>query len=201
MVVSDVEALRELYGQPGDRAQKKELSGLGSHMEDFIALSPFLVVSSYGTDGSLDASPRGGEPGWVKVISNTEVLIPDFKGNNRLDTLTNIIETGKVGLLFLIPGVNETLRINGTAVVTRDAQYLDQIPFKNHPPKTCILVNVQQAFLHCAKAFMRSNLWEVSAQVDRTVLPTMGVMLNDQIGGNTAPETQEEMETRYRKDL
>ncbi|HAA14355.1 MAG TPA: phosphohydrolase [Cytophagales bacterium] len=201
MTITDIQSLRELYGLPGERASKKELAVLDRHMTDFVALSPFLVVSSYSAEGTVDASPRGGQPGWVTVLSENEVLIPDFKGNNRLDTLTNIVETGRIGLLFLIPGVNETLRINGKAVITLDSQYLEQCTYQNHPPKTCILVTVEQAFLHCAKALMRSQLWEVGMQVERSVLPTMGQMLRDQIGGNTPLETQEAMEARYRKDL
>jgi len=201
MNITDIDTLRTVYGQPGERAQKKELTTLGQHMAEFIALSPFLIVSSSSSDGTLDASPRGGQPGWVTVLSKDQLLVPDFKGNNRLDTLTNIIETGQVGLLFMIPGVNETLRINGTAVVTQEAEYLEQCAYQNHPPQTCILVTVRQAYLHCAKAFMRSQLWESSAQVDRAVLPTMGVMLKDQIGSSSPPETQETMEARYRKDL
>ncbi|NMH85906.1 pyridoxamine 5'-phosphate oxidase family protein [Flavivirga algicola] len=201
MQIKTESQLRELYGFPSGRAKNKGLSSLEKHTMHFIERSPFLVMSTSNKAGELDASPRGGIPGFVKVIGKTEIVIPDAKGNNRLDSLINIVETGKVGLLFLIPGVDETLRINGQASIRTDAEYLNLFASENNPPKTCIVVTIEELFLHCAKAFMRSRLWDEKAKIDRGSFPTMGQMLKDQLGGSETPESSEAMIKRYKKDL
>jgi PPOX class probable FMN-dependent enzyme len=195
--------LRELYPAPNERAIRKELDHLDPHCRRFIALSPFVVMASVapGEEGPLDASPRGGAPGFVRVPDATTLLIPDAPGNNRLDSLTNIAATRRVGLLFLIPGIDETLRVNGTARVTDDPALLAPFTGEHHPPRVVVAVAVQQAYLHCAKAFMRSRLWSVAAQVERSALPTLGRMINDQLGLATPAESQEAMLARYAKDL
>jgi len=129
------------------------------------------------------------------------MLLPDAPGNNRLDTLANVAATGRVGLLFLIPGIDETLRVNGTARVSDDSALLAPFLAERHPPRVVLAVEVREAYLHCAKAFMRSQLWSSAAQVERSVLPTLGEMLKDQTGAATPPETQEAMLARYAKDL
>jgi hypothetical protein len=164
-------------------------------------LSPLVVVSSAGADGDLDASPRGGEPGFVKQLDAHTLLIPDSPGNNRLDTLENIVQTGQVGLLFLVPGVDETLRVNGQAVLSKDEADLALCADAKRVPKLVIRVSVKAAYLHCAKALMRSALWDASRHVDRSVMPSMGEMLKAQIGGDIPAETQAEMLARYAKDL
>ena len=201
MNIDTLDQLRALYGAPKERSVKKQLSALDPHCRRFIALSPFITVASCNAAGAMDSSPRGGAPGFVKVIGDRTLLIPDAPGNNRLDTLENVIATGKVGLLFLIPGVDETLRINGAARLSRLEAHLALFAEEKHRPKVVIAVDVAEAYLHCAKALMRSHLWNASAQVPRSVLPTMGQMLNSQIGSSAPAETHEEMLARYAADL
>lgn len=198
-VVDSAAALRQLYPQPKERAVKKQLNRLDRHCVRFIELSPFAVIAT--GSGDMDASPRGGEPGFVKVVDEQTLWIPDSPGNNRLDSLTNIIATGRIGLLFLIPGVDETLRINGRAQVSADPTKVGRFATDKRTPKVVIEVDVEEAYLHCAKALMRSKLWADDSRQERSVLPTMGQMINDQIGSDGPVETQTEMVARYRRDL
>lgn len=195
------DALRALYAAPTDRALRKELPALDVHGRAFVALSPFVVLATGDGTRGLDASPRGGDPGFVKVAPDGALLIPDAPGNNRLDTLENIVEVGRVGLLFLIPGFDETLRVNGTAVLSTDAADIAACTTERRAPRLVIRVRVTSAYLHCAKAFLRSKLWKPEALVERTRLPTAGCMLAEQTGIATPPETREEMERRYAPDL
>lgn len=201
MIIHTNEELRELYGFPKGRAKNKILSKLEFHAINFIKHAPFLVLSTSNKEGKHDASPRGGNPGFVKMMHNSEIVIPDAKGNNLVDSLSNIVETGKVGILFMIPGVDETLRINGGAYISTDKNYLALFASEQNPPKACIVITIEEVFLHCAKAFMRSKLWDESAKIDRDTFPTMGQMINDQLGVNDVPETREAMVKRYQKDL
>jgi uncharacterized protein len=201
MDISTTDALRALYPEPRERALKKQLTAIDVHARRYIELSPFVVLASCGADGTLDASPRGGAPGFVKVADPHTLLIPDSPGNNRLDSCRNIVETGGVGLLFMIPGFDETLRVNGNATLTQDAEVLARCADERRTPKVVIRVAVREAYLHCAKAFMRSRLWEATSQVPRDTLPTMGQMIKDQTGIHIPPETQQEMARRYAPDL
>jgi len=199
MGIDTIEQLRALYAEPKERARKKQLGALDEHCHRFVALSPFVVVASGAQ--SLDASPRGGPPGFVKVLDANTLLIPDAPGNNRLDTLENIIATGRVGLLFMIPGIDETLRVNGGARLSDAPATLQRFDGEKRLPKLVIEVSVDQAYLHCAKALMRSGLCQASAQIERAALPTMGQMINDQTGSAAPAETHEEMLARYAPDL
>jgi len=201
MKIETQEQLREVYGHPSGRAKIKGLSRLEKHSINFINNAPFVVLSTTNKDLKMDASPRGGEPGFVKVIDNTTILIPDAKGNNRVDSLSNIVETGQIGLLFLIPGVDETLRVNGKSKISTASEYLAYFDNEKNKPKASIVVEIEELFLHCAKAFMRSKLWNEEAKIERSDLPTMGQMLNDQLSINGPTETQEEMLERYHNDL
>ena len=201
MIIENAVQLRKLYSFPSGRAKDKMFSTLDKHAIHFISKSPFAILSTCNTDKKMDASPRGGNPGFVKVYSNNVLVIPDAKGNNRLDSLVNIINSGTIGILFLIPGIDETLRLNGKAVITTDEEYLNLFSDENIAPKTCILVNVEEVFLHCAKALMRSKLWLEDTKINRNEFPTMGEMLKDQLGGNKIAESQEDMVKRYKKDL
>ena len=200
-MIESLEALRRVYSEAKGRAVQKQIDHIDVHCARFIGLSPFVVIASVDAHGALDASPRGGAPGFVRVSDARTLLIPDAPGNNRLDTLTNIMATGSVGLLFMIPGVDETLRVNGTARLNDDASILSTFAGGKRTPKLIIEVTVCEAYLHCAKAFMRSQLWSPTSVVDRAVLPTMGEMLSDQTGMPGAPETQDEMRARYAADL
>ncbi|MBU4507801.1 MAG: pyridoxamine 5'-phosphate oxidase family protein [Gammaproteobacteria bacterium] len=205
MNITTLEALRALYDPVRERSAKKELPQLDVHATRFIGFSPMVVLSSAGANGALDASPRGGEPGFVIVLNPQTLLIPDAPGNNRLDTLENIVQTGQIGLLFLVPGMDETLRVNGRALLTTDEADRERCTDARRVPKLVIRVAVQASYLHCAKALMRSSLWDASRQVERSVMPSMGEMLRDQIGdrlSTDAPvETQAQMLERYRQTL
>jgi PPOX class probable FMN-dependent enzyme len=201
MNITSLEALRDLYALPKERVVRKQLASLDRHCRRIIELSPFLVLATTGPLGAMDASPRGGSPGFVKVRDDRTLLIPDAPGNNRLDSFENIVSNGRVGLLLLIPGVDETLRINGTAVLSRAQPDIEACTDERRAPKVVVKVTVQEAYLHCANALMRSKLWSAESQVDRSVLPTIGEMVNDQTGIEVAPITQEEMVKRYAADL
>ena len=200
-MIESVEALRRVYSEAKGRAVQKQIDHIDVHCARFIGLSPFVVIASVDAHGALDASPRGGQPGFVRAPDARTLLMADSPGNNRLDTLTNIMATGSVSLLFMIPGVDETLRVNGTARLNDDASILSTFAGDKRTPKLVIEITVYEAYLHCAKAFMRSQLWNPASIVDRAALPTMGEMLSDQTGMPGAPETPAEMRARYAADL
>jgi len=199
--LTSLDDLRAVFPEPRERAVKKQISSLDVHCRSYIALSPFVVLATGGACGTLDASPRGGAPGFVKVVDAHTLLVPDAPGNNRLDSLQNIIDTGEVGLLFMIPGFDETLRVNGTAVISTAEADLARCADERRTPKVVVRVTVREAYLHCAKAFMRSRLWDETAKVDRSVLPTLGEMIGDQTGVQGPVEPREEMIKRYLPDL
>lgn len=199
--IDSLDELASLYGEPSPRAMRKQLSALEKHSLRFIELTPFVVVATSGASGMPDASPRGGAPGFIKAWDERTLLIPDSPGNNRLDSMRNIVETGKVGLIFMIPGVDETLRINGAAHLSRDPAHLAALPGDKRAPKLAIVVSTDEIYLHCPKAFMRSRLWDPASQVKRSALPTLGEMIRDQSGMEGPVETQEEMIARYKAAL
>lgn len=198
--IQSLAQLRALYRDASERSLRKQMDRLDPHCCRFVALSPFLVLASTDANGRVDASPRGGEPGFVKVADDRTLLIPDSPGNNRLDSLQNLVERPGVGLFFMVPGVDETLRVNGTAALRTDDALLDQCTNERRRPPLVIAVTVQEAYLHCAKALMRSKLWDPAAKQERAVLPSMGQMLKDQIGSGEA-ESDAAMRQRYLKDL
>lgn len=201
MPITTREQLRALYAQPTERARRKQLSALDAHCRAFIALSPFVVLATSDAAGRVDATPRGGAPGFVAVQDDHTLLLGDAPGNNRLDALQNLIENPQAGLLFMVPGVDETLRVNGRVVLSTDAADLAACSDAKRAPKVVLRMTVQEAFLHCAKAFMRSRLWQADAQVERDRLPTMNQMIHDQLGLDTPPEPQADMLQRYQQDL
>lgn len=201
MRIDSEDQLRTIYGLPKGRAVAKVLDTLEKHSRRFIETSPFCLLATVSKSGQMDNSPRGGEPGFIHILDDHQLLIPDAKGNNRIDSLVNITETGTIALIFLIPGVDETLRINGHAYITTDQEYLTRFSDYSIPIKSCIVVEIKEVFLHCAKAFMRSRLWTEKVVEDRSDFPTMGRMLRDQIGGPDQIESQEEMIKRYQKDI
>ena len=196
--ITDLAQLREIYPEAKGRAKQKQLAALEKHSMRFIELSPFVVMSTSDISGKLDASPRGGRPGFVKVRDENMILLPDAAGNNRLDSLENILATGQVGLLFMIPGVDETLRLNGQATIRRDPELIEMFSDEPKIPISILQVSVEEVFLHCAKAFMRANLWSSEAQLERDKLPTMGQMLKEQLNSEQPAESQEDMLKRYR---
>ena len=200
-----LEALRQLYGPARERSLKKEIPALDAHAVQFIGLSPFVVLASSDAHGHVDASPRGGDPGFVKVLNEQTLLLPDAPGNNRLDTLENIIASGRLGTLFMVPGFDETLRVNGSAVLSTDPADLALCADERRTPTLVIRLTVESVYLHCAKAFMRSKLWDASHHTDRAQLPSMAEMMRDQIrafkGEDIEAETQAQMLERYQQSL
>ena len=201
MRIESEKDLRAVYGFPTGRAKEKVLSSLEKHSKHFIACSAFIVLSTVNNQNKMDASPRGGHAGFVKVLNDNELIIPDFKGNNRIDSLTNIIETKTIGLLFMIPGIDETLRINGSAMIETSEKYLDLFKEESKMPITCIKVTIDEIFLHCAKAFMRSKIWNIKTHTSPNSFPTMGVMLKEQLNSPQVAESKEQMIKRYTKDI
>jgi PPOX class probable FMN-dependent enzyme len=199
--IKTADQLRQIYKLPKGRSVEKVFNRFEKHSRNFVAHSPFLIIGSARKDGIGDVTPRGEEPGFVKIIDDTTLAIPDRPGNNRLDTLTNILERPAVGLIFLIPGVNETLRINGTAEIRDDDDLRELFIVNKRLPATVMLVKVNEIYLHCAKALMRSKLWEEGAKIERSQLPTMGQMIKDQINADIPAETQAEMIERYKQVL
>lgn len=178
-VVTNVDEIAAVIGTPGPLSLKKELPHLDEHMRKFITQSPFLVISTCDADGNCDASPRGDPPGFVKVLDDGTLLIPDRPGNKRVDGMKNILQTGRVGLLFLVPGMGETLRVNGRASIIRDEAHLATMIVNGKQPVLAIAVTPEQCFLQCAKAIVRSKLWERHERPDLEALPCAVQMLVD----------------------
>ena len=199
--IETIEQLRKIYKPAVGRAAEKVLYGLEKYSRQFIELSPFLVISSMGTDGVADISPRGEKPGFVKILDDKTVAIPDRPGNNRIDTFTNILSNPAVGLIFLIPGMNEVLRLQGDAEIRDDEDLMARFEVNGKLPRAVVVVKLREVYLHCAKAIMRSELWEDSNKIDRTIMPSMGQMLKEQIGSPGPAETQEEMVPRHYTQL
>lgn len=199
--------LRDLIGHPSGLAAKKSLTRLDRYCREFIALSPFLCIGTMSGDGRADVSPRGDPAGFVQVLDDNTIAIPDRPGNHRLDTMSNILANPSVGLIFMIPGFEDTLRINGRATLTRDPDILDRATIKNKRPEIAIRVAVEEAFLHCAKALKRSRLWEEDAKVDRSVMPSLARIILNQTSENgaidedTAKSADERLEESYRNHL
>ena len=177
--IGTVDELRDCYPQPLERSLRKSLASLDAHMRRFISLSPFLCLGT-SSGGGADVTPRGDSPGFVHVLDDQTLLIPDWPGNNRLDSLTNLVGNPTIGLLFFIPGVDETLRVNGSAELTTEPALLERWTVNAKHPRLAIRVTVREAYLHCAKALMRSRLWGRDYRVERTELPTYAQMLKDQ---------------------
>jgi PPOX class probable FMN-dependent enzyme len=179
-VVGSEAELRQIYRPAAKIVQEKVLDRLETHAREFIAASPFVLIGTAAPNGTADVSPKGGPPGFVVVLDDHHLAIPDLSGNNLLDSVTNIVEGSGIGLLFLVPGVEETLRVNGRACLTTDPDVLDACGVKDRRPKTAIGVTVVEQFMHCAKAFRRSELWRPESWPDRSSLPTLGCIIRDQ---------------------
>ena len=192
--IDSVEALRALYGHPGDRAVLKEQTELDQHTRAFIAHSPFLVMGTAGADGRCDVSPKGDAPGFVQVLDDHHLAIPDRLGNNRLDGLTNMLENAHVALLFMIPGREDTLRVNGRVTISRDETLLDRLAVNGKRPQAVMVVEVQQAFMHCTRAFRRAGLWDQKRWPDASSVPSMQRMIWDLLPEKPAGKTVEQYE-------
>ena len=176
--ITDLARLEGIYGAPSGAAVEKELDYLHPHYRLLIAKSPFVVLATGGPDG-LDTSPRGDAPGFVQVQDDKTLLLPDRKGNNRIDSLRNILADPQVALLFMIPGVGETLRVNGRASITTAPVVLERVRVEDALPRSVIVVKVDTVFFQCSRALWRSKLWEPAAQIERSSLPSLGTMVQD----------------------
>ena len=185
--IKSEEDLRALHPAPMSRATDKVLKYLDQHCRTILELSPFCVLASQGPNGA-DVSPRGDPPGFIRPLDDQTILLPDRVGNNRLDAFVNILSNPQVGLLVIVPGMGETLRINGKALITDDARLLEQSAVDGRAPKVGLVIKIEEAFLHCPKAFVRSQLWNPDRHIDRKILPTYPKMLLDHVNGLTEEE-------------
>ena len=198
--------LRKAFPATHDIAIKKCLNHIDTYARAFIERSPFLCIGTQTDDGRADVSPRGDPSGFVRILDERTLLIPDRPGNNRLDTLSNILTNPAVGLLFLVPGFDDTMRVNGRAVLTNDPKLLESMAINDRVPTIAIAVHVEEVFIHCAKALRRSKLWEASELQDRSEVPSLMKIIMDQT--DSAPSDPGEqkklddaLEEEYRKTL
>lgn len=191
-LVRDEAALRSLFPPTQTLAAMKSLTALDPHAQEFIRRSPFLSIGTQNADGRSDVSPRGDPPGFVRILDDRTLAIPDRPGNNRLDTLSNILANPSVGLLFMVPGFDDTLRVNGKAHLSTDPEILAPMALNGRVPTLAVVVSVAEVFLHCAKAFRRSRLWDPMARQERTEMPSLLKMILDQTTG--APTDPAEMQ-------
>jgi PPOX class probable FMN-dependent enzyme len=202
-IVTSEQELRDMLGAPRERSVLKERPSLDAHFRAFISHSPFLLMATSGRDGTCDVSPKGDAPGFVLVLDDRRIVIPDRPGNKRFDGMQNLLANPHVGLLFFVPGRDETLRINGRAWITKDPELLARCVAQGKTPQLAIGVEVEQCFLHCAKAFLRAKLWRHDEWPAPDALASMAQVLHDQIkpAGVTVQDYECEMEERNRTQL
>ena len=201
--MTDLEAsdLTAIYPKPTPRVIAKARPEIDVHAKNFIAMSPFCVLATSGSDGSVDASPRGGNPGFVHVAGPNQILMPDRSGNNRIDSFKNIVEgSGFVQLIFFVPGIDETLRVGGTGTLSAEPALLAAMEEFGRLPRAVLRIDVKEAYFHCGKALMRARLWSNDAQVERAVFPSISQVIHDQTKLGEA-EPQAEVEARYQTQL
>lgn len=174
--IGTIEELEAVYGEAVPRSLVKEIDYISDHYRAFIEAAPFAVLATVGPEGT-DCTPRGDPAGFVRVADSRTVMMPDRRGNNRIDSLRNIVRDPRISLLFLIPGVNETMRINGHAVISTDPDLIASFEMQGKLPRSVIVATVERIYFQCAKALVRSKLWSQEAQIDRSALPTTGAML------------------------
>jgi len=199
--IADQAGLRAHVGAVNPLAERKVLDRLDGFCRDFIALSPFLVLASADEAGRADASPRGDAPGFVQVLDDRTLLIPDRRGNNRVDSFGNVVASPGVGLIFMVPGIAETLRVNGRARLTRDSALLEPMAVQERTPTLGLIVAVEEAFFHCGKALIRSKLWDPAMQVERGSFPSLGWIVAEQTRAIGVAEAEANMEEGYRTRL
>jgi len=201
-VISTLEELRAVVGEPAERSVKKETTALDGYARAFIAHSPFLLMATAGANGRCDVSPKGGESGFVLVLDETHLVIPDRPGNRRVDGMQNILQNGHVGLLFMIPGREDTLRVNGRGWIVRDGALLDRMTRAGKRPTLGIGVAVEECYFHCAKAFRRAGLWDRHTWPDPTIVASFAQMLHDRTkASGTVADLECEIEARTRAQL
>jgi uncharacterized protein len=197
----DSGGLKSIYPDPTPRVIAKARPELDAHARKFIEMSPFCVLATSGADGSVDASPRGGHPGFIRVAGPNALLMPDRAGNNRIDSFKNIVEgSGFVQLIFFVPGIDETLRVGGKGRLSAEPELLAAMQEFGRPPRAMLRIDVQEAYFHCGKALMRARLWSKDTQVERAVFPSISQVIHEQTKLGEA-ESQAAVEARYRTQL
>lgn len=199
-VINSEEELRRLYPATHDLALQKFQQELGSHAQAFIRRSPFLCLGTQDLNGRADVSPRGDPPGFVRILDSSTLAIPVRPGNNRLDSLSNIIGNPAVGLLFMVPGFDDTLRVNGSARIVNDPALLESMQVNNRLPTLAIVVQVREVFLHCAKALRRSRIWDPAHHQDRNQMPSLIKMILDETTGAPGEEEMREIDAGLEED-
>ncbi len=193
--------LQTIYPDPSPRVIAKARPEIDAHAKKFIGMSPFCVMATSGIDGSVDASPRGGNPGFVHVAGPNQVLMPDRSGNNRIDSFRNIVEgSGFVQLIFFVPGIDETLRVGGKGTLSAEPDLLASMEEFGKLPRAVLSIAVAEAYFHCGKALVRARLWSPETRVERSVLPSIAQMIHDQTSLGDR-DTQAEVEARYKTQL
>lgn len=201
-IITTEEQLREIIGTPSGRAVDKVQDRLDPHCQALINHSPLVLIASTDANGEMDISPKGDPAGFVRILDDKTIAIPDRKGNKRVDTFSNILQNPKVALFFLTPGYRETLRVTGTAQLVRDTELRESMTVKGSVPEIALVVNVKDAFFHCAKCIIRSNLWQPDQWPDISDMPTFGQILKDQSHSHeTAEEVNEQIEESYKTRL
>lgn len=201
-LVTSIEELEAMIDQPKETSIRKVTPCLTGLMQSFIEHSPFYLLATANNDGTCDVSPRGDPAGAIRVIDAQTLVLPDQAGNNRVDSLRNIVNNPHVGLLMLVPGSDETLRINGCATLSRNPEVLKAMPMQGKPPTLAIIVAIDEAYMHCARAFRRSQLWQLESWPEHSDVPSMASILHDQFRPQESiEEFAREREERYRKTL
>ena len=187
-IIRDLAALEALYGSVSEVSALKEITYLHPHYAAFVKASPFAVLATVGPHG-LDASPRGDPPGFIEIVDDKTLLVADRRGNNRIDSLRNILSDPHVALLFMIPGIGETLRVNGTAEISVDPDLMARFTIGDKPPRTVLVIHIESVFFQCSRALIRSELWNADRHLQRSALPSTGQILaavtHDRIDGET----------------
>lgn len=195
--------LRSMLGFPSELVKNKTISIIDDHCRDFISKSPFLVLSTSDKEGYCDVSPRGDLPGFVQVLNENQLVIPERPGNKRMDSMLNILSNPRVGLIFFIPGLGETLRVNGQATLIKDSEILGSMAVNGKSPLVGIAVDVEECFIHCAKAFIRSGLWNPSSWQEKELLPSVPKIISDHVSlpNTTAKTVEEGLKESYKERL
>jgi PPOX class probable FMN-dependent enzyme len=202
-VITDLAELRALVGEPSEMARKKQIDHLDAHCREYIAHAPFVFIGTADAAGRCDVSPKGDAPGFVQVLDDRHLVIPDRPGNKRIDSMRNILENPHVGLIFLVPRYEETLRVNGRASVVRDPELLARMEVGGKVPKLAIGVEVEEVFMHCAKAFKRSGLWDPEKWPDISDMASAACMLFDHAkpADRTVEDIQKYLDLGYARNL
>lgn len=181
--IKSIEELRGVYKKPHKAALQKVMDNIDRHSINFISLSPFCIISTCDHGGNLDSSPKGGDPGFVKVKDRKTLYLPDWPGNNRLDSFSNIIQNPNISLIFFVPGINESLRVSGKSFISNDINLLESFKIKDNLPLSVLVISVKEVYFHCSRALLRSKLWDAKNKILRENFPSMGAILQDQIAG------------------